>query len=225
MTTNPFLKQAVEDIQLIKSMVHESGEMRDPALRCKVNLLNVQLHRIALLGSIIVLIPEMAGGLVTRAIMASANIPDLKTYGLFNILYVLILICTFIYVEVHSFVSKNSESKVYVKSYFSYLANYRFATDLLIKFIPVVFILAIGRPEYLSSLFVLYIAEYLFQGRFFRLSRNKSILLGATCLLIAISMAVEGCAEILIPALLFFSITLLSLCCLKAEYIELKERA
>lgn len=225
MTTNPFLKQAVEDIQLIKSMVHESGEMKDPALKRKVNLLNVQLHRTALLVSILVLIPEMAGGLVTNAIMASANMPNLRTYGLVNILYVLILLCTFIYLEVHSFVSKNSESKAYVKNYFSYLANYRFATDLLIKFLPVVFILAIGRPEYLSSLFVLYIAEYLFQGRFFKVSRNKSILLGVTCLLIAISMAVGGCAEILIPALLFFSITVLSLCCLKAEYIELKEMA
>jgi hypothetical protein len=93
----------------------------------------------------------------------------------------------------------------YLVRNFQYLRNLSFVSDLLVKFVPLSFVVLAGRPEWVAPLLSLYIADYLFQGRFFTLSTRVSLVLGGASL-IAAAVQYFGHSTQLVWPLLHFSV-------------------
>jgi hypothetical protein len=99
--------------------------------------------------------------------------------------------------------ASEQEFSGYVAKNFRYLRSLSLVADLLVKFIVFSLVMLAPRPEWIAPLLVVFIADYLIQGRFFHFPVKVSLAMGLGCLLIAAFMYFYPMILLLWPLLLF----------------------
>jgi len=69
----------------------------------------------------------------------------------------------------------------YIARNFRYLRLLSFAGDLFVKFAVLSLVIWHGNPEWMIPLLVLFVGDYLIQGRFFQVPFPAALLLGLAC--------------------------------------------
>lgn len=227
MISNSYIEQAADDLATIRRAVENVEKANDPLSAKAVNQTRALIHKVALSVSSLFVVTEIStGNLTTKAILYSAQNESVRIDGLSNIAATIFAACVFMYVVIGK-ASKDAhlDSDSFIQKYFSYLANYKFVTDLIIKFIVVTFVLIAKRPEWLGPLCSIFVADYLLQSRFFVLPKKISFIAGIVCLMTGILSFLFNIPEILVPSLLFSILSGGSLVVLNRETVENKEIA
>lgn len=225
METNSYIEQAASDLATIRRAVESVEKGNDPVSKESANKVSILIHQVALFASGLLLIGElMTGNLMTRVILRSANIESLRIDNLAHIGSSLFVACAFVYVLIGKITNdSNLDSSSFIARHFSYLTNYKFVTDLVVKFTIVSFIVIAQRPEWLGPVCSVFVADYLLQARFFVIPKTASLLAGVGCLIVGIGSFVLGFSQLAIPALLFSLVATASLTILHNEANAIKE--
>lgn len=177
----------------------------------------------ALVFALVCIIVELVTGHgTTQQFMESANNNELKTVGLIQVAMMIGVLCATLYFFVFRAAKRsNRDFNSYVARNFSYLKNLSFLSDLLVKFVVFSAIVIAGKPEWVAPCFMLFIGDYLIQGRFFTISLNLSLILGVISILGAAVMVWLGSTLLLWPLLTFAIATGLSF----AQLIAIRKHA
>jgi len=188
MNENNSIQSAVNDLAMIRRAIQKAaGE--DPSIPAHKTAMDAGLviQGLCLIIAVCLLAFELFSGReMTEIMMISATDQELGWIGLTQVALVglALLMCVYFLVWRAAHHSGQSFNDYLVKN-FQYLRNLSFVSDLLVKFIPLSLVVLAGRPEWVAPLLSLYIADYLFQGRFFTLSTRVSLVLGSASLVAA----------------------------------------
>ena len=105
----------------------------------------------------------------------------------------------------------------FVSRNFAYLKNLSLLSDLLVKVAALAVVIHLGQPRWLAPLLVLFVGDFLLQGRFFALPLRPSLGVGLLCVGGAGALAVWG-DEVLsastmlnVPLAVFVAVSAMSL--------------
>lgn len=128
----------------------------------------------------------------------------LQITGLFNMGALLFLIGLAVFFSIKKeAVENNTSYNHYVARNITYLSGVSFYADLLVKFVVVSIVVLSDRAEIVPACFTLFTADYLFQGRLFRLPFLVSILLGIAGSILALWQALVVSPDLVIPLAYF----------------------
>lgn len=182
-------QQAIRDLELIRSILSTSGEQSE--LRAKGNTRAWQSQLIVHLGTLavvlgLIMIEIVFENINTQFLLASRISPVILQLGIFNLSLMLLVGLVALY-YVAFWAARTSELNIqdYLKHHFTYLRNFSFIADLLVKYVTFSLLLSAQRPEWIAPLLTLFIADYLFQRRFFVLPVRSGMFLGVLCLLVS----------------------------------------
>lgn len=125
----------------------------------------------------------------SKQFIESAQFPNLQVFGLVQIFGILTVLCGALYFFVYRAAKRsNRDFNEYVARNFTYLKNLSFVSDLVVKFAMISVVVLAERPEWVAPLCMLFVGDYLIQGRLFTISLNWAFVLGAVCMLAAVAM-------------------------------------
>ena len=208
MEANPEnVQQAIRDLATIRRAVERTTDAVDP----KVSLITIETNLILQLAAVVIaavffIIELTTGHKNTTMMLISANNPELRLIGIIEVALALILLCTTLYFIVYRAAKESSrEFHDYLAKNFIYLKNMSFLSDLFVKFTIFSLLIAAGKPAWVSPVLLLFIGDYLIQGRFFTLPTKEGLLLGIFCVAAASLQMVNGSALLIWPLLAFIA--------------------
>ncbi len=198
-------KLALSDVEFIRNVI-ETGDHRKPD--------RTELSMTALVfgASLALLACEQFFPTVSEDILESGRNPEMRKMILLNSGLVLALLGIGVYglAWLRARELQSTMSRTLGRS-FEFLKAETFIPDLLLKGFVLVTVLLTSHTEYVATLLVAFIADYVFQGRFFRMSRLVRLACGAAIYAVAAQMLVTGSHAATIPLALFTATTLASL--------------
>lgn len=185
------VQQAVRDLALIKRAI-ERAEGEEQPVQAHRSALNAKLlvHGIALFFALgLAMVELVSDHTLTRSTLILSRVWEQAVLGVVEVgaALVVFVMCLYFIVWRSSLHSKQEFSQ-YVAKNFRYLRSLSLVADLLVKFIVFSLVILAPRPEWITPLLVVFIADYLIQGRFFHFPVKVSLALGLLCLLIAVFM-------------------------------------
>lgn len=169
-------------------------------------------------GAACFLLAECLNHRVTNGLLRSQVSPELRINGLTTIGLALFLAVTIIFC-IFQFHARQAEQhpKAFVDRYFPQLALLAFSSDLLVKYAALAAVILALRPHFVAPLLLVFIGDYLLQGRIFELPFRLSILAAACTLLLAAAQFSSGDPSVLLPLGIFTAMALLSAMRTRAE--------
>lgn len=178
------MASALADLNYIREIVESDSNSTNQVNTIKIE---VKMLLFLLICDLIFLGYDLVDHTISSSLLATTNSLDLQMIvigQLFITLTVLIgVIYGFVYLRSQSLQSQFSKT---IKRYFSFLHLSHFCSDLVLKFLIMTTLILLNHPEVLVSLFMAYLADYMIQGRFFRMPRVVQLICGTT----AYSMAI-----------------------------------
>lgn len=199
------IKKAIDDLNLIKRILERSDS--GGSLDRSAIFSNVLLYGVTLSMALYMLFVEtFFDGPNMSAFLYSKYDANFLFYGLLSAgVGLIVMSVAFVLVVGKASSIENKDFDQYVLKNFSYLKRQSFFYDLLIKFSVFALLIYAGKPEWVPVLFTIFTADYLFQGRFFRLPFRTEILLG--CLTFAAGvLQFSYFTPSLVPSLVIFSV-------------------
>lgn len=147
-----------------------------------------------------------SGGAITRDLLNSAADQQFKFWGLLKTLTVLLLFMVWVYaIAWDRTLGIGSTTNRPTGREFVFLFIQRFLPDLLLK--SAIFAVAIwwNKPQLIGPFLIAFIADYIMQGRVFRLPHRASLALGVLTYLLCFYMIAKEHPSVL-PALVAFSL-------------------
>lgn len=202
------IQSAVSDLAIIRRAIDKAAG-RDPSIPAQTTAMDAGfiIQGLCLVIAVALLAYELVSGReMTEIMLLSASDAELGWLGLLQVALagLALLMCVYFLVWRAARHSGQSFNDYLVRN-FQYLRNLSFVSDLLVKFIPLSFVVLAGRPEWVAPLLSLYIADYLFQGRFFTLSTRVSLFFAGVSLLAAAAQYFGQSVQLVWP-LLHFSV-------------------
>lgn len=178
---------------------------------------------ISLLLAIVGVFTELISGHASsQQFIDSARFPSLQVVGLVQIFGILTVLCGALYFFVFKAAKRsNKDFSSYVARNFAYLKNLSFISDLVVKFAMISVVVLAEKPEWVAPLCMLFVGDYLIQGRLFTISLNYSMVFGAICLLAAVAMVWFGSTLLIWPFIAYAIASGLSL----VQIASLKKQA
>jgi hypothetical protein len=210
------IQQVSNDLALIRGAI-ERAEKSYAADSKQVINLRVIILVIAFLGSAALGLNEIiSNGRFTQSLIISKDDPMYQIVGLIQLGSFLLFGAVSLYLLVFFAAKRQEESfERYLSQHFIFLKNFSFLSDLFIKFLIFSLIIASQRPEWISALLLLFIGDYLLQGRFFIFPLKVAVALSIVCIGSAVAHFIYGIASTADPLLTFAAISLLNLCYVK----------
>lgn len=214
MNENDSIQSAVNDLSIIRRAIQKAAG-GDPSIPAHSTAMDAGfiIQGLCLVIAVGLLAFELISGReMTEIMMLSARDQELGWLGLAQVALVGLALLMCVYFLAWRAARHSGQSfNDYLVRNFQYLRNLSFVSDLLVKFIPLSFVVLAGRPEWVAPLLSLYIADYLFQGRFFTLSTRVSLVLGGASLIAAAAQYFGHSAQLVWPLLHFAVISTASL--------------
>jgi len=208
------IQSAADDLAIIRRAI-EKAAGDNPSIPAHITAMDAGfvIQGLCLVIAVCLLAFELISGReMTEIMMLSARDQEIGWLGLAQVALagLALLMCVYFLAWRAAHHSGQSFNDYLVRN-FQYLRNLSFVSDLLVKFIPLSFVVLAGRPEWVATLLSLYIADYLLQGRFFTLSTRVSLVLGGASLIAAAVQYFENSAQLVWPLLHFSVISSASL--------------
>lgn len=201
------MDQALQDIQYVRSIIERfehTKERPSSTLNARIQLI---LQSGALAGSLTVVISEIFDNhLPTRLLLEAGSDRLFQLVSLFCMTIVIALLIGGLYMVLWYGARQEKESLAeYIARNFRRFARLSFASDLLVKYITIAILVIAPAPQWIAALLLVFIADYLFQGRFFLYSVRISLVFGIVCAFAAAAHVALSIHSIL-PATILFSI-------------------
>lgn len=156
---------------------------------------------ISLLLAIVGIVVELFSGHgSSEQFLASAELPTLQVVGLVQIFGILTVLCGALYFFVYRAAKRsNKDFESYISRNFAYLKNLSFLSDLVVKFAMISVVVLASKPEWVAPLCMLFVGDYLIQGRLFTIELKWSLVFGALCMIAAVAMVCFKSALLIWP--------------------------
>jgi len=204
------MEQALQDIQYVRRIIERfehTKQRPSSTLNARIQLI---LQSGAFAGSLTVVISEiLENHLPTRLLLEAGSDRLFQLVNLFCMTIVIALLIGGLYTVLCYGARQEKESlSVYIARNFKRFARLSFASDLLVKYATIAILVIAPAPQWIASLLLIFIADYLFQGRFFLYSVRTSLIFGIVCVFAAAAHVVLGIYSILPGAILFSILSL-----------------
>ncbi len=213
------VRKAIADVELIRRVLDQVDQAQSRPAAPAAGLFsvtltaNIILQSLALTGTGVLLLVEVLGdGILTRTLMLGRQSPDLSLIGIGLMGGILVGLVILLYFVIWRAARHNGEEfNAYIVRNFRYARLLSYLSDLLMKFTAVALVLLAGRPEWVPPLLLVFIGDYLVQGRLFTLPTRTAVLLGALCIAIGLFQFVAGLESLIPPPAAFSAIASVSI--------------
>lgn len=208
------IQQAANDLALIRRAIERAHVPEQTASsRRTVFDANLLLQIIAFSAALVLTIFELATGhVISHTLKISATDPSLSLFGIGNIgLALLLLVMCAYFIIWRAARHADQPFHAYLANNFTYLRRLSFVGDLVVKFVVVSLLILSGKPEWIAPILVLFIGDYLIQGRFFILSLRIALAMGLSCFATAALLFFSDVHQILWPLLVFLVVDAISM--------------
>ncbi len=207
MVSDTQIQKAIEDLNAIRRTIDNvdnrnvtNKQVQRSALKTG---LNIQTWALASAG-LLTFVELFAGNINTLNLLNSATYENMRIPGLLNCGFALVLIFAAIYFVIfRSAKDADRDFNDYLARNFQYLNNLNFGSDLFLKFVVFSILIFAEKPEWIAPMFLLFIADYLLQGRFFKLPLRAGLTLGVACLLGGLIQFAVGSPLLVYPGTAF----------------------
>ena len=200
------LEKAFSDLAAIRRAIEKTNEASGQSIVQNVILgTNLAIQAAALALALLFLVFELRTNHIgTFSLLYSVKDAQFMLQGLFQTGLFLLFLVTLLYGLVFWGAKKSNQGAVsFIARNFAYLKNFSLLCDLLVKYCIFALLLFAGKPEWIAPLLMLFIGDYLLQGRFFTISLFWSLILGSLCVLGAAVQFAAGSALIAWPLGMF----------------------
>jgi hypothetical protein len=208
------IEQAFSDLATIRRAIERVNEDENRNIVQRVVLgTNIYVQIGALAIALTFLISELVTNhLGTLALLYSAQDKEVAYMGLGNVGLFLLILLLFLYALVFRAARESHiEMGRFVARNFAYLKNFSLSCDLFVKYCLFALLVFAERPQWIAPMLVLFIGDYLLQGRFFTLPLNLSLVCGLLCVVGAIVQYYTGAALLAWPLAVFCVISVFSI--------------
>lgn len=196
------LQRAINDLAAIRQAVDRTeGGKYSVHLRSVTVRANILIQASGLFCALMLTLMELlTGNISAQSLIQSAGDAAFKRMGILNMSMMLVVLAFLFYFIVWRASKRSSMSfNEYVADNFIYMRRLSFMSDLTIKFVATALIIMADKPQWVGPLFLLFIADYLIQGRYFVLPTNIGNYLGVLFLIGAIVAYATGSALLIWP--------------------------
>lgn len=208
------IQSAVSDLAVIRRAIDKAAG-RDPSIPAHSTAMDAGfvIQGLCLVIAVGLLVFELVSGReMTEIMMLSARDAELGWLGLVQVALAGLTLLMCIYFLAWRAARHSGQSfNDYLMRNFRYLRNLSLVSDLLVKFVPLSFVVLAGRPEWVAPILSLYIADYLVQGRFFTLSTRVSLVFGGASVIAAAAQYLGHSTQLAWPLVHFAVVTAVSL--------------
>ncbi len=192
------VRKAIDDISLIKRILNQADEAPSKA----AIKLRMWTYVFSTLATLCILVQEFLSGQANRdAFLYSSLNSAFMMQGLCTVAIMLLLFClALVFLVLISAKDEQSNYQDFIKKNFTYLKGIGFFSDLLIKFIIFAMLIIAAKGDWVGGLFLIFLADYCFQGRFFKMPFKLELIFGVISLLLAGFQFQQGSSSLL-PAL------------------------
>ncbi|MCM2281777.1 MAG: hypothetical protein NDI61_08010 [Bdellovibrionaceae bacterium] len=204
--TQEDVQLALADVEFIRSMIED----RENSIPDQTELAMTALVAGASLTLLVferVFFPH-----ITDNLLASAQNPELRQMILINSGITLAVLAAGVYgLAWRRARELCSTAERTLGRRFEFLKFDSFVPDLLLKAFSLSAMVIANQPQYVSALLMAFIADYAWQGRFFRASRHARIATGLVLYITALGMMITQTAWVAVPLAAFSGLSLSSL--------------
>lgn len=149
---------------------------------------------------------------ITEVVIDAAHDTEMAMLGLGSVLVLLAMILICFYYLVWNASAENGQTlSDFIEVNFRYLKNLSLVSDLLLKFFIAGLFVLNGQGQVIPVLCVLFIADYLIQGRYFSLPLKSSLMTGIICVIAAAAAYLLKWNNFFIPLGIFAIVSLASI--------------
>lgn len=195
-------QRALAEVALIKSSLRQGmqGEVLSAAsLRAHLAMNIIAFVLVAFLAGF-----EMMTGRFYQDLEMSAVYPELRHEGMIMLgvfLLVVVACCYgFLYLEARE---QQQSFGVFTSKHFKFFSSLSLFSDLTLKYAVFFMLVFAMKPEWIAATLMLFTADFVLQGRFFVLPASVTLIAGATCLAIGISMFIIPVTALVWPLCAF----------------------
>ena len=150
-------------------------------------------------------------GQITSQMLLSAQDSELGHLGMQTVLIILLTFLIILYFLVwRASLKAQRDFGVYLEVNFKYLKNLSLVSDLIVKFFSLYLLVITGQSKYVSCLLILFIGDYLFQGRYFNLPYRLSVVAGVLSFLVGVMLFYFNRFDLIYPLIVFIIVSLAS---------------
>lgn len=211
------VQKALQDLAVVRRAVEGRGSHALPTQALILTLGFVLSSAVALY--------EIASEQNLAAMLALSRIdPEIGTLGLGIVALCLPFLLAAIYFAVWRG-ARHSDRDVgdFVNRNFQYLKNFGFCSDLFVKFVVLALAVLPGHADWVPSLLLLFLGDYLLQGRYFTMPLALALVLGPVCFAGAGLLYAASSTQLLYPLLAFAALSAISLATLALRRAEKRE--
>ncbi len=204
-------QRALSDLEILKKIILNKEKQNQISIASSST--HKILHFIALFfASIFILMDLPSIDLLTTDVIKSASDPILQRMGVINIGIVLLLFIVGAYYVLYKQALKNQHDfSKYVSRYFIYFKNLSFCTDVLVKYAFFSVLVFTGKPEWIAPALLLFLGDWVANGRFFIFKVQMSIAIAIACIALAAILFIMSIYWLWIPLAVFIAVAVLSL--------------
>jgi hypothetical protein len=214
MSNSQITKNSINDLAYIQRLLKkiESNEFSMPLNKFAVDI-NIFFQSLCLVFAIFLAGYElMTEGRITSSMLLSAQDSELGSLGMQTVLIILFaLVVIFYFLVWRASIVAKRDFNMYLEANFKFLKNLSLVSDLLVKFVALYLLVATGQAQFVSLLLILFIGDYLIQGRYFNLPFRISAIGGLLSFILCSALYYLKKPDLIYPVVLFVAMTITSI--------------
>lgn len=214
MSNEQITKNSINDLAYVQRLLKkiENNEFSMPLNRFAVAI-NIFFQALCLVIAVFLAGYELVtDGQITASMLLSAQDSELGSLGIRTVLIILFaLVVVFYYLVWRASVVAKRDFNMYLEANFKFLKNLSLVSDLLVKFVSLSLLVLTGQAQYVSLLLILFIGDYLIQGRYFNLPFKISAFAGVLSFILCLTLFYFKKPDLIYPVAVFVAMTIASL--------------
>jgi hypothetical protein len=210
---NILLQRVAEDLATVRRAIEKAEQSETGARPGPVAVgLSVHFLIVGLVLAGVFLVADLAFDAITQPLLLSVYSPELQHQGVLSIGFMLLLLVSGVYALAWTAARKQGESfDTYAVRNFFYLRNLSFLCDVLVKYAAFCLLVLAKQPQWIAPLFLVFIGDWLIQGKVFILPVNRALVLGFAAIVLGGAQFAFGIGTVIWPLTAFIIVSALSL--------------
>ncbi len=202
------IQKAISDLDILRKILESSEDAIPSRVTRHANL--IILGTATILSSLALTYEYFHSG-ISYLLKYSRNDTEIKLASIYSMAYILtVTLSTLYYIIWRAARHEEEDISKYIAKNFGYLKNLSLISDLLLKFTTVSLLIVSGNSQWVSPLLLLFIGDYLIQGRVFVMPLLSNMILGTLCIAGAGLQIYMGATNFILPLAVFSILCLIS---------------
>lgn len=213
MSNDHIAKNSLNDLAYVQRLLKkiEGNEFSMPLNKFALDI-NICFQLLCLVFAIFLAGYEfMTEGQITSSMLLSAQDSELGSLGMKTVAIILFaLVVVFYFLVWRASVVAKRDFNLYLEANFKFLKNLSLVSDLLVKFVSLYLLVLTGQAHFVSLLLILFVGDYLIQGRFFNLPFSFSATGGVLSFILCFILFYFKKPDLIYPLVVFVVMTIAS---------------